>query len=251
MVQLFRRGIAQAAPALLAVPGIDGSIGSLAPLVEKLSTQREVIVVDYTAETNPTLEALAAEIAGVAKTEITGAIDILGQSIGTIIAAELASSHKLAVRRVVLTCTFTRLNWIKLRLSNFLLRLTPNWLYRLTSPLIMKIVCGPVGDGKHHPFFAASRRSDKKAVIKRTAWQIERDFSADLLKIQSPLLILMGEKDRFVPNASREIEKLRRLFAGRPAQVVSIPNAGHVLLPSAAIAFAVSQIEAFLNSPDS
>ncbi len=250
MIQLIRRGRTTAIPPLLALPGIDGSIGSIAPLVEKLSERREVIVVDYAAENHPTLEALAAEIATVVKTEIPGPIDVAGQSIGTILAAQLASSHGLPVRKVVLICTFTRLNWSKLRLSIWMMRLTPSWLYRLTSPLIMKMVCGPVGDGKHHPFFLASRHSDKKAVMKRTAWQINRDFSADLAKIQSPLLILMGEKDRFVPNAQREIEKLRRLFAGRPAQVISIPNAGHVLLPSVAIAFAVSQIEAFLNSPN-
>ena len=247
MIRLIRHGKATSALPLVAVPGIDGSIGSIAPIVEKLSERREVIVIDYTAETNPTLETLATEIANVLKAEIKGEIDIFSQSIGTIVAAQLASSHGLLVRKVVLTCTFTRLGWNTLRLGNLMMGITPNWLYRLTSSLLMKAICGPVGDGKKHPFFIASRNSDKRAVIKRTAWEINRDFSTDLIKIQSPLLILMGEKDRFVPNVEREIAKLRHIFARHPAKVISIPNAGHVLLPSAAIAFAVDKIEGFLK----
>ena len=250
MIQLIRRGRATAAPPLLAVPGMDGSIGSIAPLIEKLCTQREVIVVDYTAETNATLEGLAAEIANVAKTQINGTMDLYGQSIGTILAAQLASLHGLPVRKVALTCTFTRLGWTVLRLGKFLMQLAPAWLFRITLPRLMKYACGPVGDGNQHPFFNAARHSDKTAMIKRTKWEINRDFSADLGKIQVPSLILMGEKDRSVPNAAREIEKLRRLFADRPAQVISIPNAGHVLLPSAAIAFAADKIEEFLQRTD-
>jgi pimeloyl-ACP methyl ester carboxylesterase len=248
MIRLIRHGTPTATHPLLSVPGIDGSIGSIAPLVEKLSQRREVIVVDYTAETNATLEALAGEIARVVKAEVHGAFDVHGQSIGTILAAQLPGLHGLPVRKVVLTCTFIRLNWNKLRFGNLMMSLTPGWLYRLTSPLTMKIVCGPVGDGKQRPFFAAARNSDKSTIKKRTAWQINRDFSADLARIQSPLLILMGEEDRFVPNATREIEKLRQLFANHDAKVVAIPHAGHVLLPSAAISFAVRHIEAFLSS---
>jgi pimeloyl-ACP methyl ester carboxylesterase len=225
---------------------MDGSIGSIAPLVEKFSTHREVIVVDYTAETNATLEALAAEIANAVKAEIKGPLDLYGQSIGSILAAQLASSHGLPVRKVALTCTFTRLGWTTLRLGKFLMQLAPGWLYRQTLPRLMKFACGPVGDGGRHPFFNAARHSDKKAMAKRTQWEINRDFSADLVKIRSPLLILMGEKDRSVPNAAREIEKLRRLFANHPAQVIAIPNAGHVLLSSSAIAFAIGKMEEFL-----
>ncbi len=108
MIQLIRRGSATAAPTFLALPGMDGSLGSIAPLVEKLSNQREIIVVDYAAETNATLEVLATEIANVAKAEIKGAMDLYGQSIGTTLAPQLASLHGLPVRKVALTGAFTR-----------------------------------------------------------------------------------------------------------------------------------------------
>jgi len=249
MIKLIRYGKPTAAPALVAVPGMDGSIGSIHPVVEKLSGRGEVLLVDYTGEVNPTLEELTAEIAKTIKTEAKGEIDLYGQSIGTILAAQLASLHGLPVRKVALTCTFTRLSWTMLRAGNFIMSLTPAWLYRLTVPWLMKIACGPVGDGNRHLFFRAVRQSNKRAMMKRTGWEINRDFSADLARIHNPLLILMGEKDRSVSNAAREIEKLRRLFAGHPARIVTIPDAGHVFLPSAAVAFAAKQIEEFLNSP--
>ncbi|OGO32907.1 MAG: hypothetical protein A2Z03_07940 [Chloroflexi bacterium RBG_16_56_8] len=248
MIQLIRRGKATTDVPLLAIPGLDGSTGSIEPIVTRLAEQREVIVVDFSAETNPTLEALVAEIADGVRAEINTTLDVMGQSIGTILAAQIATQHSLPVRRVALTCTFTRLRWTTLRWVVRFTRLSPVWLYRLTSPLTIAISCGPVGDGRNHPAFAASRNSDKRAVARRTAWQIDRDFSHDLVKIRSPLLILMGDSDRFVANAEREIAALRELFAGHSrAQVMTVPNAGHIFLPSAAIDFACAQIELFLR----
>ncbi len=232
---------------LVAIPGIDGSIGSIEPIVKKLAENRQVIVIDYTKENNTTLEALSTEIADKIKTLNLSRVHILGQSIGTILAAQVANSHGLEVGKVIIVCTFTKLNWNKLRLSNIILRLTPGWLYKLSSPSIMAVVTGPVGDGKNHPFFEASKNSDKAGVIKRTSWEINRDFAEDLVKIDTPSLFLMGEKDRFVTSAQKEIERLKRLFVDHPATIVSIPNAGHVLLPSQAISTAVSQIEDFLT----
>jgi pimeloyl-ACP methyl ester carboxylesterase len=122
----------------------------------------------------------------------------------------------------------------------------PRWLYRLTAASTMALVCGPVGDGGRHPFFAAASASDPAGTAKRTTWQIMRDFSVDLQQLHLPTLILTGEDDRFVPNSKREVDKLRTLFAAQPAQVETIPHAGHVLLPTAAIIMAVSEMEKFL-----
>lgn len=247
MIKLIPFGQAAAAPPLFAIPGLDGSIGSIEPVVKRLAQQREVIVIDFSADNSETLEQLVAEIASAVKNEGRPLIDIMGQSIGTILAAQLASSYDLPVRKVVLTCTFTRLRWNVLKWTAALTRLTPGFLYRLTSPLTIALSCGPVGDGRHHPAFAATRASNKTLVARRTTWQIDRDFSADLVKIEKPLLILMGEKDRFVPNAGQEIQKLRTLFANRPAQIEGVADAGHIFLPSAAIASAAARIEAFLT----
>ncbi len=246
MIKLLRFGQAQGAPPLLAIPGIDGSVGSIAPIVERLAQQRLVLVVDYTAEDNQTLESLTREIIATIQQELHEDLDVLGQSIGTIMAAQIAAANGLTIRKVVLIGTFTRLRWRTLLLSNLITSIMPRWLYRLTAAPLMAMICGPVGDGRRHPFFAAARLSDPAGTMKRTTWEIERDFSGDLLQIHIPTLILMGEEDRFVPDIRREVSTLHSLFADRSAKIVTIPHAGHVFLPAAAIKSAACTIEEFL-----
>jgi pimeloyl-ACP methyl ester carboxylesterase len=248
MIQFMEFGQQTNNPPLFVCPGIDGSIGSVHPIVDKLAENRQVFLVDYSEENHDSLEELSARIAGLIKKKDLGKIDILGQSIGTIIAAQVAALHGLEIGKVVLSCTFTKLNWTKLKVTNFILGLTPKWMYKLSSPAIMAMVCGPVRDGKSHPFFEASKNSDKANIIKRTSWQINRDFAEDLVKINNDCLILMGEKDRFVTNAKNEIDRLNKIFTDTPTKIVPIPDAGHVLLHSPAIALAVDQIEKFLEA---
>jgi pimeloyl-ACP methyl ester carboxylesterase len=246
MIRLQSFGVASAQPSLVVVPGIDGSIGSVEPLVERLARTREIFLVDYTQESEPTLEALSTAVAALLRDRMSASFDLMGQSIGTIIAAQ-AAAQNLPIRRVVLISTFLRLNDFKLRLSNMLTSSGPRWLYRLLSRPILEWSCGPVGDGHDHPFFAWSADSDPERIVKRTGWEIGRDFRTDIAHVPQPMLVLMGEKDRFVPNASGEIEALKKLLAGRDADVIAVPGAGHVLLPTPAIDFAVSRIAEFLR----
>ncbi len=245
MIKLETFGTASALPSLAVLPGIDGSIGSVQPLIEQLARTREVVLVDYTGESESTLQALSASIVDLLRNRTNGSFDLMGQSIGTILAAQVAAQHP-AVRRVVLISTFLRLSDAKLKLNNFLASMGPRWLYRLMSRPVLEWSCGPVGDGHDHPFFKKSAESDPASLVRRTAWEIGRDFRPDISGVSQPLLVLMGEQDRFVPNAAREIEDLKKLLAGRDARVVPVPQAGHVLLPTAAIDFAVVQITEFL-----
>ena len=244
-VRLVAHGEATEEPTLVAIPGIDGSPGSIAPIVERLARRRQVVVADYSGEDNDTLEALAEEIGDAAETTVDGPFDVLGQSIGSILAARVAARHH-QVRKVVLIGTFTRARWRALRVSNVLARRSPRLLYRLLSRPLMAIVCGPVGDGRRHPFLDAVQRSDPRAAARRTAWQVDRDFTPDLDALHHPTLVLMGGDDRFVPDVSAEVERLRSVLNDQPASLVVVPDAGHVLLPSAAVDTAVAKIEAFL-----
>src|ERR1700712_2540717 len=108
MIKLETFGTASAQPLLVVIPGIDGSIGSVQPLIEQLARTREVVLVDYTGESEATLEALSASIAELLH-GVRGAFDLMGQSIGTILAAQMAVQNP-AVRRVVLISTFLRLS---------------------------------------------------------------------------------------------------------------------------------------------
>lgn len=232
-------------PPLVVVPGLDGSPASVAPIIERLSRSRQVLLADYTVERNVTLDALAVEIAALVALEIGGPVDLLGQSIGTLVVARLAGSEKLDVRKVALIATFTEARNSALRVANAVNRLSPRLLYRLTAAPLMAFVCGPVGDGWRHPFLRAVGRSNPPDARRRTAWQIDRDFTGDLVAISQPVRVLMGGRDRFVPDAQVAVAKLRSIF-GDDA-VVAIPRAGHVLLPTPAIERAVAEIEAFLG----
>lgn len=238
-------GSASNVPPLVVIPGIDGSIGSVQAIVEILSRTRRVVLVDYTQEAEPTLDRLCGAIAGVLRGQLSEPFDLLGQSIGSIMAAKLAVQD-LPVRRVVLISTFLRLNDLKLRFSNLLAGLSPRWLYRLLSRPVLIWQCGPVGDGNARPFLVRSAESNPSLIVKRTQWEIGTDFHDDIAGVAQPLLMLMGERDRFVPNARLEIEELRQLVTGRDARVVGVPASGHVVFPTVAIEFVVSQIEAFL-----
>ena len=253
MIRLERHGLPDGAPALVAIPGMDGSVGSIAPLVERLGRTRQVVLANYADERNPTLEELAEEIAGAVRSHVQAPLDLWGQSLGTMLAAQLAARPDLGVRKVVLVATWPRLRWSWRRpwapvtLTNRLMALTPRPAFRAMSRPLMSLACGPVGDGRDHPFFDYVRQSDRDAQVRRTGWEIDRDFSADLARIEQPTLVLMGRNDRFVPDAAEEIAKLEALFADRPARVVALGGAGHVLLPSRAIDAAAGRMEEFLD----
>lgn len=159
-------------------------------------------------------------------------------------AAEIVTRHQLPVRRVALIGTFTRVRDLAVRLGVRLSALAPRALQDLTTAPLMAVICGPVRDGRHHPFFAAVRASEPSSGRKRTLWQAGRDFAPLLGSIDRPLLVLLGERDRFPPRGD---QARVRSALGKGARVVNIPSAGHVLLPSAAVAQAVGEIERFLR----
>jgi len=229
-------------PPVVVIPGIDGQRDSVAPIVDRLGQRRRVLLADYAAEVEPDLDSLAEAIAEL----IPETCDIVGQSIGTWLAAEVAQRRRERVGRVVLMSTFTRTRTISLWLSALMTRLSPRKIYRATAPRLMAVACGPVGDGGNHPFLAGVANSDQKGVARRTKWQIRRDFSSRLGSIPQPTLVLLGGDDRFVPRRRREFGRIRAQFTGGGDRVVVIPDAGHVFLPSAAIDRAADEIERFL-----
>ena len=63
MIRIIEIGQKSDKTPLIAIPGIDGSIGSIERIVNKVAENRRVIVIDYSEENNITLEALAKPIA--------------------------------------------------------------------------------------------------------------------------------------------------------------------------------------------
>jgi pimeloyl-ACP methyl ester carboxylesterase len=230
-------------PPVVVIPGIDGQRGSVAPIIDRLGKERRVLLVDYAAEVESDLDSLAEAIADLLPDEC----DVVGQSIGTWLAAEVAQRQRKKVRRVALMSTFTRTRTVSLWLSALITRLSPRKIYCATTPRLMAVACGPVGDGGKHPFLTGVANSDQEGVARRTKWQIGRDFAPRLGGIPQPTLVLLGAADRFVPRRKREFGRIRSQFTGFDDRVVVIPDAGHVFLPSAAIDRAVTEIENFLS----
>jgi pimeloyl-ACP methyl ester carboxylesterase len=230
-------------PPVVVIPGIDGQRGSVAPIIDRLGKERRVLLVDYAAEVESDLDSLAEAIADLLPDEC----DVVGQSIGTWLAAEVAQRQRKKVRRVALMSTFTRTRTVSLWLSALITRLSPRKIYRATTPRLMAVACGPVGDGGKHPFLTGVSNSDQEGVARRTKWQIGRDFAPQLGGIPQPTLVLLGAADRFVPRRKREFGRIRSQFTGFDDRVVVIPDAGHVFLPSAAIDRAATEIESFLS----
>jgi pimeloyl-ACP methyl ester carboxylesterase len=224
------------------IPGIDGLPGSVAPIVEALARTRRVLLVDYSSEVEPSLEALGLAIAN----HLPERCDVVGQSIGTWLAAEVARLRPEAVRRVVLIATFTRTRTVAVRLSAAFTRVTPSAVYRRTTPALMRLTCGPVGDGGNHPFLRGVADSEQEGVARRTRWQVGRDASPLLQAITQPVAVFLGGSDRFVPKRRREFGRIASIFSRPGDRVTVIAGAGHVLLPSAAVAEAVAGIEEFL-----
>jgi pimeloyl-ACP methyl ester carboxylesterase len=79
-------------------------------------------------------------------------------------------------------------------------------------------------------------------------WEIDRDFSIDLKKLTQPTLVLLGAKDRFVPDVDDEAAALITALSNSESEVRLIPEAGHVLLTSGAVREAVQLIETFFRT---
>ncbi len=231
-------------PPIVVIPGIDGQPGSVAPIVDQLAKHRRVLLVDYSRELSESLGDLADEIAEL----LPDRCDLVGQSIGTWLAAEVARRRPSSVRRVVLVAPFSRVRNNALRVSALATRLTPRWMYRRTTPTLMAVACGPVGDGKRHPFLSGVAESDQSGVARRTRWQIGRDVTDLLRSIEQPVAMVLGGSDRFVPRRKREFEHLAEIFSRPDDRVSVIDDAGHVLLPSAAVDKAARLIDEFLTT---
>lgn len=248
--RLVRYGSVDGPRPVLVVPGLDGSVGTVSPLVQALARKRPVFLADYRTERNPTLELLSAEVAALVAEAGLGKVDVVASSIGSIVAAQAIGDHAMVSGRIALVGPFTVLDSRRLRGVKRLTELMPRRLYQATAPLLMGWVCGPVGDGRRHPFFGWIRRSDAHQVAKRTGWEIDRDFTPEIKKLTQPVLVILGTDDRFVVSVGQEVAALSAALQNPDAEVRLIPGAGHVLLPSRAVSEAVRLIEHYLGSPD-
>jgi pimeloyl-ACP methyl ester carboxylesterase len=233
-----RRRRGQLRPPLLLVQGIGGTLDAWAPLLAALP-DRDVVMIDSPgsgrsdAPRRPIrMPAIADLIAAALRAQGIERVDLLGFSLGGLVAQELARRHPALVRRLILVATTVGAGGE-----------AGSWRVRRTL-LSTKRYRDPARAARDIPVLAGGRTArdpDVLAAILNSRasqpptvrgyrfqqWAVLGWSSRDWLgRLRVPTLVLHGDDDPTVPPSNA-----RRLAGLIPnAQLQIIPGAGHLLL---------------------
>ncbi|WP_229506437.1 alpha/beta fold hydrolase [Massilia sp. BJB1822] len=228
---------ADAKPTLVLLPGMDGTATLFEPLIAALDGSFHIRRVAY-----PRDQALGyPELAEVARQALPaeGKFIVLGESFSGPIAISLAASQPAGLLGVILCSTFARnphplfkpLRWLADILP---VKLLPNAVLsyflmgRFANPQLRAALGGALAQVS-----AAAFRARLKAVL-------TVDVSAQLQRLQTPLLYLQARHDRVVPAAAA-----RHIATVYPATQILALDGPHFLLQIAPQAAAVA-IQAYV-----
>ena len=225
-------------PALLLLHGTGGDgFSHWGQLLRHLTTKHTVICPDYAGSGQTTdsdgplqLDDLVAQIVAVADACGQTSFDLVGYSLGAVVAAALAARHPQRVRSLVLVAGFAGGSdsrselqfglWRELiardqaLMARFIL-LTgshPQWLSAQPSAVLEKRVAAIV---KFTNWAGMARQADLDARV---------DIRAELALIQAPTLVIVGSQDQMVPRAQTQV--LADGIAGATLQEL---DAGHLM----------------------
>jgi pimeloyl-ACP methyl ester carboxylesterase len=188
------------------VHGLSGSADWWRPIVPRLEGEREVRVIDL--PQHLPLEAAAGWLAE----QLDTRVDLVGHSMGGLIAARLAADRPSLVRRLVLIAPAGVSPGSRARHVVPLLRAL-----RHTSPRLF-------------PLLARDALRAGPWTLWRAAGEVlEADIRAHLADIEAPTLVLWGGRDALLPPSLGEI--VRSEIAG--ARLVVLEHAGHVPMAEA------------------
>jgi pimeloyl-ACP methyl ester carboxylesterase len=188
------------------VHGLSGSADWWRPIVPRLEREREVRVVNLPQRLP--LETAAGWLAEQLETRV----DLVGHSMGGLIAARLAADRPSLVRRLVLIAPAGVSPGSRARHVVPLLRAL-----RHTSPRLF-------------PWLARDALRAGPRTLWRAAGEVlEADIRAHLADIAAPTLVLWGGRDALLPPSLGEI--VRSEIAG--ARLVVLERAGHVPMAEA------------------
>jgi len=188
------------------VHGLSGSADWWRPIVPRLEREREVRLVDLPQRLP--LEAGAGWLAE----QLERRVDLVGHSMGGLIAARLAADRPSLVRRLVLIAPAG---------------VSPGSRARHVFPLVRAL--------RHtSPRLVPLLARDALRAGPRTLWRaagevLEADIRAHLADIVAPTLILWGGRDALLPPSLGEV--VRSEIAG--ARLVVLERAGHVPMTEA------------------
>lgn len=154
-----------------------------------------------------------------------GQVDVIGNSVGGIVAQILAIEHPERVRRLVLIGTGAALDGPPTAFGSLVARWVdePDDRDELAGQLVDALVAHPFSPADREEYVAAVRAADPDflAAVLTAARTI--DLRSSLPSISAPTLVLRGEHD-----TARTPAHVAELLAGIPdARAVELPGCGH------------------------
>jgi pimeloyl-[acyl-carrier protein] methyl ester esterase len=208
-------------PALVLLPGMDGTGDLFAPLVAALGPRIRTIIVRYP---DKPLDYAAHEDIARAALPVGDPFILVGESFSGLIAISIAASAPMGLRGYVLCCSFVRsprrlLGWLRP-----LLGLVPP--QRFPAAIVAYFLLGRFGSAELLQLHAETLgRVSPSALIARLTTITHVDVSSTLRRVTLPALYLRATEDRLVPGTAS------RLFArlASNARIVDIEGP-HLLL---------------------
>jgi len=223
-------------PPLLYVPGIDGTGEHLLGTRARLEERFRVVALRYVgspASVEHGHEELARAIAAHAASLGLGRFLVLAESFGVAVALRLALEAPGQVRGLALVNGFAHYPArLSLALSRLGAPLVPRGLFRRTRPLTAwRALFAPRRDPSALRALLALEGAWFDRDYRRRLAMIARvDLRPRLGEIEVPVRIYASTHDRIVPSLRTAREMVARLPR---AEVVSLPRAGHLVLPLA------------------
>jgi 3-oxoadipate enol-lactonase len=224
-------------PALILVNGTGALDIHWGSLIERLSSQKTVITLDYSGSGDTiddgsalTLEKLTGQVLAVANSAGAQTFDLFGYSLGAVIATYLASEYPGRVRRAVLLAGFTWGGdpgltlqfdlWLDLIRTNrraymsLLLHsgLTPQFLSRLGTDQIEQMIESGVATLNWEGF---SRQMELNLMV---------DIRLQATRVRKPFLVIGGSRDQVNSPHTRELAE--NIPGARYHEI----DAGHIAL---------------------
>ena len=207
---------------LVLLPGLDGTGTLFGNLIPALEPEFEPIIVRYP----PDVPLGYAESEAIARQSLPAGKPyiLLGESFSGPIGISIAASAPSGLKALVLCGSFA--SCPRPYLGRFwpLARHVP--IQSVSKSFLSKYFAGRFSSPELHAALERARKSVDEQVLKaRIAAVCAADFSAELRRVQVPILYLRASQDRIVPRAASE--KIRRLMPS--VRIVDIEGPHYLL----------------------
>ncbi|HEY6002586.1 MAG TPA: hypothetical protein VIV57_06905 [Anaeromyxobacter sp.] len=225
---------------LLFVPGMTGGGQATLDLAVRVAERaaaegkpHRLFLVDYTAESHDTLEALQDTVTELVVRRLGKEPCLVWtESLGNLVVPPPRLDRVLQVARRVMISPFARVPGLRLAIGLALMAVTPPTLYRWSMAPLGRFMFGPPGDRPDHVFFAAIAEVSPQAARRRSAWLRGKEFAAWFEATSVPTKAWLGGCDRVV-SIDEEKERFARLATERRNFRLSvIDGGGHVVTDS-------------------